>query len=387
MASLQARLELEQQQSDARIEAMRNSFAALSSEALRHNNQQFLDLAHQSMQNFNLNAQQNFQATEQSIANLVRPLRDSLSRAEEQLRHFDLDRRQSHESLSAQIQLMSSNQHKLEQEARNLVKALGRSEVRGRWGELGLRKLVELAGMVHHCDFVEQVTESADGQIIRPDMVVQLPGDRQIVIDVKTPLDAYLQAIDSPDDKQRLELQKRHASQVRTQVKVLASKQYWAQFHQSPDFVVLFIPGDQFLSSALDTDPELLEFALSLKVVLATPTSLIALLRTIAYGWKQDQFHIHADEIREMAKEYHHRLATLGEHFQSMSQDLTRLVNGFNKGVGSYERSVMPIATKFAELGLTRNKTVTVPAGIDPHGVRQPVASKRSDTSEPSSNQ
>ena len=372
LANMEARLAQEKQQADERIAAMDHHFSTLSSEALRHNNQQFLDLAQQSMQNFNLKAQQDFKFTEQSIENMVRPLQDSLNRAEQQLRRFDQERRQSHESLTAQIQTMSSNQHILEREARNLVKALGRPEIRGRWGEIGLRKLVELAGMVDHCDFVEQGPGDLNDKTVRPDMVIHLPGARQIVIDVKTPLDAYLQALEATDEGKQRSLLLRHASQLRNQIKSLASKQYWSQFKHSPDFVVLFIPGDQFLSSALEADGDLLEYALSLRVILATPTSLIALLRTIAYGWKQDQFHIHADEMREMAKEYHHRLATLSEHFDTMSSDLFKLISSYNQSVGSFERSVMPIARKFADLGMTRNKTVALPPDIDPSAIRQP---------------
>ncbi|NKB76471.1 MAG: DNA recombination protein RmuC [Gammaproteobacteria bacterium] len=357
--------------SEERIQSMANSFAALSGEALRNNNQQFLDLANQTLQNFNLKAEHDLKLREQAVENIVAPLKDSLSRAEQQFQLFDRDRRRAHGELSAQLKHMSAGQHVLEQEARNLVKALSRPEVRGRWGEISLRRLVELAGMTAHCDFIEQQTNQTDEGIIRPDMIIQLPGKRQIVIDVKTPLDAYLNSANAANENERQKLLRQHASQVKDRVKELAAKKYWHQFPETPDFVILFILGEQFLGSALEADPELLDYALQLKIVLSTPTSLVALLRTIAYGWKQEQLNSHALEIRDLAQEYHHRLATFSEHLSSMGNHLHKFVGSYNQSIGSYRRSVMPIARKFADLGLQRNKAIAEPPLMDPTDITQ----------------
>ena len=357
--------------SEERIQSMANSFAALSGEALRNNNQQFLDLANQTLQNFNLKAEHDLKLREQAVENIVAPLKDSLSRAEQQFQLFDRDRRRAHGELSAQLKHMSAGQHVLEQEARNLVKALSRPEVRGRWGEISLRRLVELAGMTAHCDFIEQQTNQTDEGIIRPDMIIQLPGKRQIVIDVKTPLDAYLNSANAANENERQKLLRQHASQVKDRVKELAAKKYWHQFPETPDFVILFILGEQFLGSALEADPELLDYALQLKIVLSTPTSLVALLRTIAYGWKQEQLNSHALEIRDLAQEYHHRLATFSEHLSSMGNHLHKFVGSYNQSIGSYRRSVMPIARKFADLGLQRNKAIAAPPLMDPTDITQ----------------
>ncbi len=375
IAKLEVIVDYESKHNDHRnqknIESMTDSFAALSSAALRNNNQQFLDLANQTLQNFNLKAEHNLKLREQAVENIVSPLRDSLTRAEQQFQLFDRDRRRAHGELSTQIKHMSASQNVLEQEARNLVKALSRPEVRGRWGEISLRRLVELAGMTAHCDFIEQNTIHTTDGVIRPDMIIRLPGKRQIVIDVKTPLDAYLASVNASSDTDRQQFLTQHANQLKNRIKELSAKKYWHQFSESPDFVILFIPGDQFLGGALEKDPELLDYALQLNIVLSTPTSLVALLRTIAYGWKQEQLNSHALEIRDLAQEYHQRLATFSEHLSSLGDHLHKMMDSYNQSVGSYRRSVMPIARKFADLGLKKNKEVSDPASIDPTEIRK----------------
>ncbi|NNK68436.1 MAG: DNA recombination protein RmuC, partial [Rhodobacteraceae bacterium] len=257
-------------------------------------------------------------------------------------------------------------QKSLAQETQNLVKALRRPEVRGRWGEITLRRLVELAGMVEHCDFLEQVHTVGDAQIIRPDMIVKMPDQRELVVDVKTPLDAYLQAVEAKDDAQRKLGLERHAKNVRGHIRMLASKAYWNQFDRSPEFVILFIPGDQFLSAALNEEPDLIEYALSKQIILATPTSLVALLKAVAYGWRQLALADNAKEIRILAEDLYGRLATFVTHMNRVGRQLASSVENYNKAVGSLERSVLPGARKFVELGVHAKKEVEQLETLEP---------------------
>ena len=255
-----------------------------------------------------------------------------------------------------QLEAMQSGQKSLAQETQNLVNALRRPEVRGRWGEITLRRLVELAGMVEHCDFQEQVHTSAEDRVIRPDMIVRMPDQRELVVDVKTPLDAYLEAVEARDDAQRKLGLERHARNVREHVRKLASKGYWEQFSQSPEFVILFIPGDQFLSAALNEDPELIEYALSQQIILATPTSLVALLKAVAYGWRQLALADNAQEIRRLAEDLYGRLTAFVGHLNRVGKQLSSSVENYNRAVGSLERKVLPGARKFVELGIRPKK-------------------------------
>lgn len=243
-------------------------------------------------------------------------------------------------------------------EREKAVEALRRPEVRGRWGEITLRRLVELAGMVEHCDFMEQVHKEGNGQVIRPDMVVRMPEQRVLVVDVKTPLDAYLSAAEAQDDNERQVCLKRHARNVRTHIRLLSSKAYWNQFDESPEFVILFIPGDQFLSAALSEEPDLIEYALSKQIILATPTSFVALLKAVAYGWRQLALADNAQEIRVLAEDLYGRLATFVSHMNKVGRQLASSVDHYNKAVGSLERSVLPGARKFVELGVRSKKEV-----------------------------
>jgi DNA recombination protein RmuC len=253
---------------------------------------------------------------------------------------------------------MANDQVTLQTETRNLVTALRRPEVRGQWGEMTLRRIAELAGMVEHCDFVEQGHVNTTEGAIRPDMIIRLPEQGEIVVDVKTPLDAYLQAVEAPDDETKKTALTRHARNVSERVKELASKAYWSQFARSPAFVILFIPGDQFLTAALSEKPELLEDALRNKVILATPTSLVALLKTIAYGWRQIALAENAEEIRKLAQDLHGRLGAFTGHLAKLGKQLESSVEAYNKAVGSLERNVLPGARKFAELGVQTKKPV-----------------------------
>ena len=282
----------------------------------------------------------------------MRPVRDAIERTERQLQALEKVRSETHGSITKHLQDIAAGQQQLSAETRNLVNALRRPEVRGQWGELTLRRLVELAGMLEHCDFVTQSHTPTPEGAIRPDMIIRLPEGRQLVVDVKTPLDAYLEATEAPTDAARRVALTRHAAIVAGRVRELAAKTYWAQFDGAPEFVILFIPGDQFLTAALAERPELLDEALRQNVILATPTSFVALLKAVAYGWQQVKLAESAAEIRELAVELHGRLAIFTEHLDAIGKALTDGVKAYNASVGSLERRVLPSARRFTELGV-----------------------------------
>jgi DNA recombination protein RmuC len=273
------------------------------------------------------------------------------------------ERQQAHGALSKHLETMAESHRLLQTETRNLVQALRRPEVRGQWGELTLKRLAELAGMVEHCDFSEQESVQTENGQQRPDMVIRMPGKREIIVDAKTPLDAYLAAVECADDGKRKQRLEQHARNVRARIRELSSKTYWQQFRHSPDFVVLFIPGDQFLSAALDIDHTLIEDALSQNVILATPTSFVALLRAVAYGWRQEVLAENAEVIREVGQDLYGRLATFAAHLSRLGRSLDNSVDSFNKAVGSYDSRILPGAKKFTELGVTAMKE---PPALEP---------------------
>lgn len=361
VTQLETHLEVSQDASSS----LEKTFGNLATEALRQSNKQFLQLAEQSLKQFHIKAQGNLSEKEKAIENLVKPVHEALKKTELQIREIEKDRKEAYGALHSHLQNMAQTQQQLQLETRNLVQALKRPEVRGQWGELTLRRLVELAGMVEHCDFYEQEQVKGDEGMLRPDMVVRMPGGRDIVVDVKTPLDAYLRAMETTDDGSRTEALQHHTRNVRERVRELASKRYWNQFDQAPDFIVLFIPGDQFLSAALDIDRELLEYSLQQKVILATPTSLIALLRAVAYGWRQEQLAKNADRIRITGEELYRRLATFSEHLSKLGRSLDGAVGAFNKTVGSFDSKVIPGARKLTELGVEEGKPLSEPEQIE----------------------
>ena len=342
------------------------SFSDLANKSLQSNSETFLRLAEQKMSVQNERSKAELSEREKAVENLVRPIRDALQASQKQIEDLEKSRSEAYGSIRTQLQAMQADQKSLAQETQNLVKALRRPEVRGRWGEITLRRLVELAGMVEHCDFVEQVHTVGEGQVIRPDMIVRMPDQRELVVDVKTPLDAYLEAVEADDDAQRQLGLERHAKNVRAHIRMLSSKAYWDQFDESPEFVILFIPGDQFLSAALNQEPDLIEYALGQQIILATPTSFVALLKAVAYGWRQLALADNAKEIRVLAEDLYGRLGTFVTHMNRMGRQLASSVENYNKAVGSLERSVLPGARKFVDLGVHEKKGIEKLETLDP---------------------
>ena len=371
ITELTTTLELERRQALDKLAEVEKTFALLSSEALRQNSKSFLQLAQESLKQFHVQAKGDLDLKEKAVENLVRPIREALEKTEQQVRLMEKERKEAYGALHKHLETMTQTQLLLQGETRNLVQALRRPEVRGQWGEMTLKRLAELAGMVEHCDFFTQESVSGEEGKLRPDMVVRMPDGREIVVDVKTPLDAYLSAVEATDDATRNKHLEHHARKVRERVRELATKAYWNQFKNAPDFVVLFIPGDQFLSAALDLDRELLEDALKQKVILATPTSFVALLRAVAYGWRQEALAANADLIREVGEDLYQRLAVFTEHLSRLGGSLEGSVSAFNKAVGSFDSKVLPGARKFVEMGVTPKKVLEPPAPLEiaPRGV------------------
>ncbi len=351
---------------DAARAQLVQAFGDLSNKSLRENSESFLRLAEQHLSVHNERAKRELSEREKAVESLVKPIRESLDASKRQIDELEKARSEAYGGIRAQLEAMQDSQKTLRAETRNLVKALRRPEVRGRWGEITLRRLVELAGMVEHCDFQEQVHTSGESQVIRPDLIVRMPDRRELVVDVKTPLDAYLEAVEASDDVQRKLGLERHAKNVRSHIRMLAAKSYWDQFDESPEFVILFIPGDQFLSAALNEQPDLIEYALSQQIILATPTSLVALLKAVAYGWRQLALADNAKEIRILAEDLYGRLGTFVGHMNRMGRQLASSVENYNKAVGSLERSVLPGARKFVELGVHETKEIEKLETLDP---------------------
>ena len=333
-------------------ERLSSVFDQLANRQFQSHSETFLKLARESLGTQQERAKGELAAREQAIDNLVQPIREALARAERQLQALDQSRRETHGSITAQLESLAASQQALSAETRNLVSALRRPEVRGQWGEITLRRLVELAGMVEHCDFVSQSHQATETGAIRPDMLIHLPEGRELVVDVKTPLDAYLEATEAPTDAERRSALERHAGIVAGRIRELAGKAYWSQFDRSPEFVILFIPGDQFLSAALAERPSLLDDALRQNVILATPTSLVALLKAVAYGWQQTALAENAAEIRGLAVQLYERLTTFTTHLAGLGKALGDSVRAFNNSVGSLERMVLPSARRFTDLGV-----------------------------------
>jgi DNA recombination protein RmuC len=365
------------EQAEARL---RGAFDTLAGESLRANSEMFLRLARETMSRDHVVAENTLKERETAIAQLVAPLKAALERTEQQVQAIERERRDAFTTLRTQLEGLAGGHAQLQRETRNLVTALRRPEVRGRWGEMTLRRVVELAGMAEHCDFTEQLSLALEDGALRPDMVIHMPEKRTLVVDAKAPLDAYLEAIEAPTDEARGIALKRHAQHVETRVRQLGAKSYWAQFEHSPEFAVLFLPGDQFLSSALAERPDLLDAALKAGVILATPSTLIALLKTVAYGWRQADVAENAATIHEMGQELYRRLNSFISHLEKLGKQLNSAVGAYNSAVGSLERQVLPQARRFPELGVTPDAPL---ATMEPIAqLARPVAPPAIDTEE-----
>jgi len=346
---------------------MGSEFSELSAQALQRASEQFLQLADVKLQESRQVAENELALRHQAIDALLVPLKEQLGAYGTGVQRLEVERQKAYSELVEQMKTLSTSHDRLERETRNLVTALRSPQTRGRWGELQLRRVVEMAGMLAHCDFDEQVTADTDAGRLRPDMVVHLPGGKNVAVDAKAPMQAFLAANEADDEDVRRDALRQHARQVKAHVDALARKEYWKGIEPSPEFVVAFIPGDSLLTAALEHEPGLMEHAVANHVLLATPTSLIALLRAVSYGWQQDALAEHAREVQKLGAELYRRLGVFSEHLGKIGKGLSQAVGSYNQAVGSLESRVLVTARQFSSMGVmpAGEKVLPTPDPVD----------------------